>query len=48
VAIIFVREYLDDTIRDSEEIERYLKFPILGLIPAANLQTGGGRRTDVE
>lgn len=48
VAIIFVREYLDDTIRSPEEIESYLKLPVLGLIPAATLQAGGGRRADVE
>lgn len=48
VAIVFVREYLDDTIRSSDEIESYLKLPVLGLIPLANLQTGGGRRAGVE
>lgn len=34
VAIIFVREYLDDTIRNPEEIESFLKLPVLGMIPA--------------
>jgi len=47
VAIIFVREYLDDTIRDSDEVESYLKLPLLGLIPAVTL-TGGGRSVEVE
>jgi len=48
IAIIFVREYLDDTIRNSDEIESYLKLPILGLIPAVTLQTGRGRSVNVE
>ncbi|NLI11036.1 YveK family protein [Pelotomaculum propionicicum] len=47
VAIIFVREYLDDTIRNSDEVESYLKLPILGLIPAVTL-TDGGRSVKVE
>lgn len=42
VAIIFVREYLDDTIRHPEEIESYLKLPVLGLIPAATIKSSGG------
>ncbi|HOV80665.1 MAG TPA: Wzz/FepE/Etk N-terminal domain-containing protein [Bacillota bacterium] len=40
VAIIFVREYLDDTIRNPDEIEAHLKLPVLGLIPAVAMQTG--------
>jgi len=47
VAIIFIREYLDDTIRNSDEVESYLKLPLLGLIPTATL-TGGGRNVKVE
>ncbi len=47
VAIIFIREYLDDTIRNSDEVESYLKLPLLGLIPTATL-TGGGRSVKVE
>lgn len=45
VAIIFVREYLDDTIRNPEEIESYLNFPVLGLIPVATTQSSGGGKT---
>jgi len=48
VTIIFVREYLDDTIRNPEEVESYLKLPVLGVIPAADFQTGRGRRTEFE
>lgn len=48
IAIIFVREYLDDTIRNSDEIESYLKLPVLGLIPAVTLQAGRGRRVNIE
>ncbi|OPX84733.1 MAG: Capsular polysaccharide type 8 biosynthesis protein cap8A [Pelotomaculum sp. PtaB.Bin104] len=48
VAIIFMREYLDDTIRSPEEIEGALKLPVLGLIPAVSLRTGGEGRARVE
>lgn len=42
VAVIFVREYLDDTIRSPEEIESYHKLPVLGVIPAVLVQGNGG------
>jgi len=48
VAVIFIREYLDDTIRNSEDIENYFKLPVLGLIPVALLQRGRGGKTRVE
>lgn len=48
VAIIFVREYLDDTIRSPEDIENFLKLPVLGMIPATALQTGSGGKVKVE
>lgn len=48
VAIIFVREYLDDTIRNPEEVEIYLKLPVLGLIPAVALQSSREGRASVE
>jgi len=38
VAIIFIREYLDDTIRNPEEVENYFSLPVLGLIPAVPLK----------
>ena len=46
VAIIFVREYLDDTIREAEEVETYFKLPVLGQIPAMSQQAGAGRRAE--
>jgi len=48
IAIIFVREYLDDTIRNSDEVESYLKLPVLGLIPAVTLRAGRGGRVNIE
>ncbi|MCL6639554.1 MAG: lipopolysaccharide biosynthesis protein [Firmicutes bacterium] len=48
IAIIFIREYLDDTIRDAEETESYLKLPVLGQIPFAVLQSGGGGRAEID
>lgn len=47
VAIIFIREYLDDTVRSPEEIERHLNLPVLGLIPAMALKSGGEGRVKV-
>jgi len=46
VVIIFVREYLDDTIREADEVEDYLKLPVLGQIPGMSLQAGAGRRAE--
>jgi len=31
--IIFVLEYLDDTIKTPEDVERYVALPIVGNIP---------------
>ena len=33
LGIILVREYFDDTIKTTEDIERYLQLPVLGTIP---------------
>jgi capsular polysaccharide biosynthesis protein len=48
VAIIFVREYVDDTIRNSEEVEDFLKLPVLGLIPYAGIRTSRGGGVEIE
>lgn len=48
VAIIFVREYVDDTIRDAEEAEDFLKLPVLGLLPLASIRTGKGGGIEIE
>ena len=34
LVLAFVLDYLDDTIKDSEDVERYLTLPTLGAIPA--------------
>lgn len=33
LGVIFLIEYLDNTIKTSEDIERYLELPVLGIIP---------------
>ncbi len=48
VGIIFVREYLDDTIRHAEEIESYLKLQVLGLIPPVKIMRSGGGKPESE
>ncbi|MCG8403283.1 MAG: Wzz/FepE/Etk N-terminal domain-containing protein [Firmicutes bacterium] len=48
VTIIFMREYLDDTIRHPEEIEEQFKLPVLGLIPTATTTSSGGGKPSGE
>jgi len=43
VALAFGREYLDQTIRSIEDVDRVVRLPSLGVIPA--LESGPGRRT---
>jgi capsular polysaccharide biosynthesis protein len=45
VGLVFLLEYLDNTVKSSEDIEKLLGIPVLGVIP--NYQTnkqGKGRR----
>ncbi|HEY6872872.1 MAG TPA: polysaccharide biosynthesis tyrosine autokinase [Geobacteraceae bacterium] len=39
--LAFFQEYLDDTIKDAEEVKRLLGFPLLGLIPHIPHSEGG-------
>lgn len=41
ILLIVLREYLDRSIRSSEQIDRYLRLPALGVIPAASSKTKG-------
>ncbi len=43
VALAFGREYFDQTIRSIEDVDRVVRLPSLGVIPA--LQSGSGRRS---
>ena len=36
-ALAFLLEYLDDSIKGNEDIEKYLKLPLLGIVPSAKL-----------
>jgi capsular polysaccharide biosynthesis protein len=36
VILAFFLDYLDDTLKDPEEVERHLALPILGLVPVAS------------
>ena len=42
VAAAFLQEHLDNTLKNSEDIERFLQIPALGSVPAVAL-TGNGR-----
>lgn len=33
VGIVFVMEYMDNTLKTQEDVERYLEIPVLGMIP---------------
>ena len=33
IGIAFILEYLDNTLKSEEDIERYLEIPVLGVIP---------------
>lgn len=41
VMVIFVREYLDRSLRSPEQVDRYLRLPALGVIPAASSKAKG-------
>ena len=36
ILVIFLREYLDRSLRSPEQVDRYLRLPALGIIPAAS------------
>lgn len=38
LGLVFLIEYLDDTIKTSEDVERYLQLNVLGTIPTLNLK----------
>ena len=39
IAMIFAVEYLDNSIREPEEVEQLLGAPVVGIIPQANART---------
>jgi len=39
VMLVFFMEYMDNTIKTTDDIERYLGLPVLGLIPKVTLKT---------
>lgn len=41
LGIIFLIEYLDNTIKRSEDVEKYLELPVIGTIPRINHDKGG-------
>lgn len=41
IMVIFVREYLDRSLRSPEQVDRYLRLPALGVIPAASSKGKG-------
>jgi capsular polysaccharide biosynthesis protein len=43
VVLAFVLDYLDDTIKDPEDVERYMSLPTLGSIPAVSNTPSRGR-----
>jgi non-specific protein-tyrosine kinase len=47
LSMAFLVEYLDNTIKSTEEAERLFGAPVLGHIPAENLDKGDGRRLTI-
>ncbi len=47
LGMAFLYEYLDNTLKSSEEIEEIIGGPVLGLIPAEQYEKGGGRRATI-
>ena len=47
LGMAFLYEYLDNTLKSSEEIEALLGVPVLGLIPAEQYEKGEKRRTTI-
>ena len=41
VLVIFLREYLDRSLRSAEQVARYLRLPALGIIPSATSRAKG-------
>lgn len=39
--LAFFREYLDNSIKDSNDVKRYLELPLLGVIPSTNSRGNG-------
>jgi succinoglycan biosynthesis transport protein ExoP len=42
IALAFLLEYLDRSLRTAEQVERILRLPALGIIPAVGAESGGG------
>jgi len=47
LGMAFLYEYLDNTIKTSDELERVLETPVLGLIPAEKFEKDERRRTSI-
>lgn len=47
IAAIFLREFMDDSIKDSDELERITHLPVLGMIPEHKGQTGAAIATQI-
>ncbi len=45
IALVFFLEYLDNTIKSPEDIEAYLKIPLLGVLSHVNVQSKGKSAT---
>ncbi len=43
ILLVFVLEYLDDTLKNAADVERYSNLPTIGAIPSGAAQGSGGR-----
>ncbi len=47
VGVAFLREQLDNSVKTSEDVERYLHLPTLGAVPQLRPMRGNGRLTEI-
>jgi capsular exopolysaccharide synthesis family protein len=47
VGLAFFQEYLDNTVKTPEDIERYIQLPFLGFIPSSRAEAKGPIETDL-
>jgi len=43
LGLVFLVEYLDNTIKNADDVHRYLGLPVLGAIPVIDSRTEGRR-----
>ncbi|WP_238884681.1 Wzz/FepE/Etk N-terminal domain-containing protein [Clostridium sp. YIM B02551] len=48
LGLVFILEYLDNTVKDSDELEKLLEIPVIGNIPLIEVKGKKGRETETK